>query len=447
MFRRKGIVKHYRRAKRHSLSARLLLLYIVMSVLFVVLVGGIIGVGFKHNFRETIRPHLIQYLEYVQADIGSPPDLEKAKKIAERLSVEVFIQDSQQTWSSSGRRVNLGDVHLHREFVENGVIYRAGEQDGREYLVIKHPHYTIGFSLENPEQGFGFSHVIPILLLILLLIVFYHATKRIFRPIETIEQGIRRIGDGDLAHRIEVNRRDELGMLAASINTMAQDIQRMLEAKRQLLLAISHELRSPITRAKVSVAMLEDEKQRSEIDRDLNEVERLIEELLETERLSSQHRILNTSTVNLVHLIKELLTEKFSGQPIEAVFSDSEIHLDIDAARIKLLIKNLLDNALRYNPAGERPVQLLMNVTENKVTIEVHDFGEGIDEQHLPHLMEPFYRVDPSRRRETGGYGLGLYLCRMIAEAHRGKLEIESRKGHGTSVKVSLPRSARSVNA
>jgi len=441
MLRREGFVKHYRRAKRHSLSARLLWLYIFMSVLFVVLVGGIIGMGFKHNFRETIRPHLVQYLEYIQADIGSPPDLKKAKSIAERLSVEIFIQDGQQTWSSSARQVNLNHIDLHRKFVENSVIYQTGEFQGREYLVIKHPDYTIGFSVENPEQGFTGAHAVSILLLIVLLIAFYHATKRLFRPIETIEKGIRRIGDGDLTHRIEVNRQDELGMLATSINTMAQDIQRMLEAKRQLLLAISHELRSPITRAKVSVAMLEDEKPRSEIDRDLNEVERLIEELLETERLSSQHRILNTSTVNLVNLIKELLAEKFADQPVETVFPDSAIRLDIDVARIKLLIKNLLDNALRYNPADERSVQLVMNATEKEVTIEIRDFGEGIDEQHLPHLMEPFYRVDPSRRRETGGYGLGLYLCRMIAEAHRGKLEIESQKGQGTTVKVTLPRS------
>jgi signal transduction histidine kinase len=179
----------------------------------------------------------------------------------------------------------------------------------------------------------------------------------------------------------------------------------------------------------------------------LNEVERLIEELLETERLSSQHRILNVSTVNLVKLIEELLAKQFDGQPIEADFPDSDILLDVDPARIKLLIKNLLDNALRYNPAGKRCVQLSVGATEKEVTIDVRDFGEGIDEQHLSHLMEPFYRVDPSRRRETGGYGLGLYLCRMIAEAHRGKLTIESQKGQGTSVRVTLPRRMTSANS
>ena len=437
----------YRRRIKHSLSARLLWLYITMSILFVLLVGGIIGGGFKHNFRETIRPHLIQYLEYVQADIGSPPDVEKAKKITERLPVEIFIQDAHRTWSSSARLVNLNDISFHREFVENGITYQTGELGDREYLVIRHPDYMIGFSIEHPEQDYSVLHVIPILLLIALLVVFYHATKRIFRPIETIEQGIRKIGDGDLEHRIVVCRQDELGMLANSINTMAQDIQRMLEAKRQLLLAISHELRSPVTRAKVSVAMLEDEKQRSDIDRELNEVERLIEELLETERLSSQHRILNTSSVDLVNLIKELLAEKFDGKPIEVNMPDSEIRLDIDAARIKLLIKNLMDNALRYNPSGGHPAQLSMTVTDKEVTIQVRDFGEGIDEQHLPHLTEPFYRVDPSRRRETGGYGLGLYLCRMIAEAHGGKLQIESQKGQGTKVTVTLPRRVSTVRA
>jgi signal transduction histidine kinase len=437
-------VNHGRHIK-HSLSARLLWLYIIMSVLFVVLVGGIIRTGFKHNFQESIRPHLIQYLEYVQADIGSPPDKQKAKRIAEKLSIGIVIQDGQQTWSSNASSIDIKDIDLHREFAENDIIYQTGELNGREYLVIKQPHYTMAFSVKIPERGFTSSHAISILLLIVLLVGFYRATKRIFRPIATIEQGIRRIGNGDLAHRIEVNRQDELGMLATSINTMAQEIQRMLEAKRQLLLAISHELRSPITRAKVSVAMLEDEKPRTEIDHDLNEVERLIDELLESERLSSQHRILNNSTVNLVDLINELLKKEFDDQPIEMYFPDSDITLDVDAARIKLLIKNLLDNALRYNPTDERHVQLVINVTDKEVGIEVRDFGEGIDEHHLSHLMEPFYRVDPSRRRETGGYGLGLYLCRMIAEAHHGKLEIQSQKGQGTSVKVTLPRGTSSV--
>jgi signal transduction histidine kinase len=112
--------------------------------------------------------------------------------------------------------------------------------------------------------------------------------------------------------------------------------------------------------------------------------------------------------------------------------------MDIDAARIKLLLKNLLENAVRHTPEGSPPPEIRLGVEKDHVEITVTDRGSGIDATHLPHLTEPFYRVDPSRQRETGGYGLGLYLCRMIVQAHGGKMGIESDKGKGTEVKVRL---------
>jgi signal transduction histidine kinase len=113
--------------------------------------------------------------------------------------------------------------------------------------------------------------------------------------------------------------------------------------------------------------------------------------------------------------------------------------LDVDTARIKLLLKNLLDNAIRHTPDGARAPEIQLMLDKQQALITVSDHGKGIQARHLLHLTEPFYRVDPSRQRETGGYGLGLYLCRMIAEAHDGQLEIESAVGEGTRVMVKLP--------
>jgi signal transduction histidine kinase len=112
---------------------------------------------------------------------------------------------------------------------------------------------------------------------------------------------------------------------------------------------------------------------------------------------------------------------------------------DVDAARIKLLLKNLLENAVRHTPDNALPSELRLCLNERNALITVIDHGVGVDAHHLPYLTEPFYRVDPSRQRETGGYGLGLYLCKMIAEAHGGKLVIESTPGKGTTVLVKLP--------
>ena len=267
----------------------------------------------------------------------------------------------------------------------------------------------------------------------------YVATRRLFAPIKTIHEGVERFGAGDLTHRIEIRRHDELGSLAASTNAMADEIQRMLDAKRQLLLAISHELRSPLTRAKVAVELLPDPQQQQELNRDLDEMEKLIEELLETERLSTGHQVLHKRPVSLNALIQELIETRFSGQSVTLELPDEEIGISADAPRLRLLLKNLLENALHHTPEQTPAPRLNLYSEGDQITIQIRDFGVGIEERHLPHLMEPFYRVDPARQRETGGYGLGLYLCRVIAEAHGGNLAIASTPGTGTTITITLP--------
>lgn len=220
---------------------------------------------------------------------------------------------------------------------------------------------------------------------------------------------------------------------------MADDIQRMLDAKRQLLLAISHELRSPLTRAKVAVELLDDAQQRTGIHRDLNEMEKLIEELLETERLSARHAALNKKRVSLNQLARAVIDESFAAHAIKLEVPESDIIAEVDDVRVRFLLKNLFDNALRHTPAGSPPPELHLEQRDHHAVLIISDHGTGIEAQHLPHLSEPFYRADAARLRETGGYGLGLYLCRAIAEAHGGTLRIDSEPGQGTRVQVSLP--------
>jgi len=295
--------------------------------------------------------------------------------------------------------------------------------------------YTFSVPIVPVEQRLW----LPLGALLLVLAALYYATRALFRPIDGIQAGVERIGAGELEHRLDVPRRDELGDLARSINGMADEIRRMLEAKRELLLAISHELRSPLTRAKVAVALLEDAGQRAEITGELDELAQLIEELLETERLASPHRVLDRRPVSLNALVDEVLASFFAGRAVQRDFPALEVRAEVDAPRIKLLLKNLLDNALRHTPAGALPPEVMLQQASNEIALTVRDHGGGIAPEHLPHLTEPFYRADPSRRRETGGYGLGLYLCRVIAEAHGGALAIDSAPGRGTAVRVILP--------
>jgi signal transduction histidine kinase len=426
--------------RRHSLSGKLILLFIVMAVAFVILVGGGIRQAFQGHFKDNIRPHITQYLEYVNADIGTPPDRARAQELAERLNLEIQIVDSKGHWSSSGRLSTIDDLKIERGFFINGKQYFHAEDDKQHYLMARDGENTLLFNVPNlRDQHKGIKGWYPIIILLLLLMVLYHATRRLFAPLNTIKEGVQKFGAGYMDHRIHLKRKDELGELANSFNTMADDIQQMLDAKRQLLLAISHELRSPLTRARVAVELLDDDDKKAPIVQDIHEMESLIEELMETERLSSRHTKLNKAECDIVELVNEMVAANFDVAGITTLLPETAVKVDVDAARIKLLLKNLLENALRHTPEASQAPEIQLSADKENVLITVSDHGNGIEAMHLPHLTEPFYRVDPSRQRETGGYGLGLYLCRMIAEAHGGELQIDSVAGKGTRVTVRLP--------
>ena len=430
-----------KRVRRHSLSGKLILLFIIIAVVFVMLVGSGIRHTFQQHFKDNIRPHITQYLEYVKADIGTPPDQTRAQELADRLKIEIQIFDSENSWSSSGKLTSTENLEVERDFIIDGNYFSyVQDKADRHYLMARDGDATLLFNVTNVrDQRKGFKGWIPLVILLLILLVLYHATRRLFSPLDSIKAGVQKFGAGDIEHRININRNDELGELADSFNTMADDIQQMLDAKRQLLLAISHELRSPLTRTRLAAEMLEDGNNKAQIIRDIKEMETLIEELMETERLSSRHTKLNKTQCDIVALINDVVQTWYKNAGIVIQLPEAAAMLDIDLARIKLLLKNLLDNAVTHTHEGSLPPKITLTLEHNYAVVTVIDHGKGIELQHLPNLTEPFYRVDPSRQRETGGYGLGLYLCKMIIEAHDGELEIESNIGAGTHVMVKLP--------
>lgn len=426
--------------RRHSLSGKLVVLFIITAIAFVSLVGLSIGNAFRSHFQDTVRPHLLRYMQYIQADIGVPPNLARAAQLADELDVEIHIHGPDGAWSSNATALDLTHMHVHRRFTSNNVDFEFGTWDDREYLIAHLPQYALALgTTATRERGPWHWRVVPLIVLLVILVLLYHGTRKLFAPIEILKTGLARIGTGDLAHRIDIKRRDEFGDLARSVNSMADDIQRMLDAKRQLLLAISHELRSPLTRAKVAVELLDDAQQRTGLSRDLNEMEKLIEELLETERLSARHDVLNKKPVSLNQLARAVVNEAFAGQAIKLSVPEHDITAEVDEVRVRLLLRNLIDNALRHTPADSPPPELHLEQSGRNAVFTVKDHGPGIESQHLPHLSEPFYRADAARLRATGGYGLGLYLCRVIAEAHGGTLHIDSEPGQGTRVRVGLP--------
>jgi len=423
-----------------SLFLRLILIFMVAGILLLVTLGHIIGDSFSKHVRSTFMDHISHYSDYIIRDIGTPPDTAKARQITQSINTELAITGGELQWFSSPLPVEVSRLDFK-------------QLPGRDIGIHHDRSLWIARKIKNDYQYYFYhkkmmSHGMPAgkkasfwIIIVLFLILCYLAVRHLFKPIAWIKEGARRIGEGDLDYRLPENRRDELGILSIHINKMANEIKKMLEAKRQLLLSISHELRSPLTRARMSLEFVKDKKARDDISEDINEMDGLINSLLESEKLKASHSPLDMKDVDVNEWLKGNLEELFPGRardlrisPLQELFK-----VRMDPLRMRLLLKNLVENALRYTPEPSLPVEVSLRLEDEVLVLEIKDRGKGISPEHLEQITEPFFREDASRERKTGGHGLGLYLCRLIAEAHGGRLHIESEPGKGTAVRVLLP--------
>ncbi len=425
-----------------SLSFRLLILFFLFAVGILLAIRFAIGVALDSQFKENIRPHVAQYLSYIRKDIGEPPSIERAKLLTETLPIDIAIVFDNERWTSLESPIDFELLKFHRHKRRHDLAVEMARHDNRFILKTLAQNHQLYLILpERPRFRESILAIsLTVGLIVLLIYICYRIIRWLFRPVTDIQVGVANYSRGDFDHQIPVRRNDDLGVLVGRINNMGSDIKNMLDAKRQLMLGVSHELRSPVTRAKVNVALLPDSIYKEAIDNDLSEMEAMVNELLESERLNTSHRTLDLVSTDLLKLIHDVVDEGFAE---EKVFIESQVDspkLMLDIKRIKLLLRNLIANAIRYSQASERPPKILLSATANELVMSVVDYGKGISEEHIVHLTEPFYRTDSARARHTGGYGLGLYLCRLIAEAHSGELKIKSQEGVGTTVSLYFPK-------
>ncbi|MCG8098321.1 MAG: HAMP domain-containing protein, partial [Candidatus Thiodiazotropha taylori] len=243
---------------RHRLSIRLIVLFIIISILIIFVLNTGFRYGIRDEFKHLAEPHLVEYVDHLQQQIGTPPDILAASALAERLSIDIQISSPGERWSSSGDFLDEESLDFHQHQLSSGRIVEVSHQASRFIMRLQEGNIT---ALYVTKQKFNSSQLpliasITIAVVLLLIALTYHFVRRLFLPIETIRQGVANFGSGDLKYRIKLQRKDELGELAHSVNTMADEIQEMLEAKRQLLLAISHELRSPLTRVRLNAELV-----------------------------------------------------------------------------------------------------------------------------------------------------------------------------------------------
>ena len=432
-----------RHALAHSLRVRLMTLFVLLALAM----AGTFLLGMQYalsmGWRDAARPLVVDYVDRLAAEIGSPPSLERATALVARLPLSVHIRGPVVNWRSNpdapdfdhgrnaGKRWNSDEPRF----------FERSTADGHRIL--------FGVDVKAWHDRPRFVGWATLALLLAFTALAYARVRRMLRPLDDIRAGAMRFGAGDFTQPIAVRRPqkpDELGELAATINTMGADIHRMLDAKRGLLLAISHELRSPLTRARLNTELLPEtpelQASREALLRDLALMRDLVTGLLESERLASPHAALQLEPTELGSLVREVIQEMSASNPAAqrvTVEASPDLPLQaLDRARMRLLLRNLLDNALRHSADSAPPPEVTLSAQGQGVTLVVRDHGPGVEESVLPHLAEPFYRPDTARTRAAGGVGLGLYLCKLVAQAHGGSFS--ARNAHpGLEVSVSLP--------
>lgn len=421
------------------------------KLLLVLLAAGICidlsVTGFMQQMVEKNKPakqkNIIHHLTYIVQEIGHPPDFERAKKVAQQLTFNIRYESPTQTWSTSESLSPLPPIKLQsaKEYPD----FQMGEDRGRRFFIFNQGEGRFIFEL---GRGFDWDLLDMgavlrlVALLSMILAAAYLSIRWILSPVRGLTEGVREVGKGNLDYRLSLKRSDELGELAQAFNAMAERIRTMLRAKEQLMLDVSHELRSPLTRMKVALESLPEGYIKKSIEEDVVEMETMVAEVLQTARSHYMHGQLNLQRVNLAELLRGVLSS-FNGQPpgIEAGTLPDRIELSVDPDRVKSVFKNVLENAVKYSCNISKPLKVSMENRKPYVVVRVQDNGIGIPEDELPFIFEPFYRVDKSRSKDTGGYGLGLSLCKTVMEAHHGKIEVESAAESGTTVSLFFPDS------
>jgi signal transduction histidine kinase len=427
----------YLQSRWQSLVFRLLFYFLLSMLTLAVILAGSFAKRLKPHVQNEILPNVERYIEYLIDDIGDPPDLSIAQQLADQLPFEVRIEGQGVDWTSSPKLKAIAGYEFEPAPHPYDNVYLSHHRRD-QYLLIQKQGYQYLFAVDNSfRRGSERRHGVLFLLLGSVLLLLYLLIRRMFKPIQAMSEQVGKIGAGDLTQDIETDGKGELGMLAEGINRMSARIKVMLESKSALLLAISHELRSPITRMRVNLELLAESEIQQKLINDIREMETLIASILESEKLNAGHAPLMLSRCEMLGLVEEVIKAHPCRNRIKTRLSPVE--LEIDQLRMKLLIKNLIDNACHYTIDDQEEVEISLSHNQKNVNIEVRDRGVGIKTEDIPKVTEPFFRPDSSRQRDTGGYGLGLYLCKLIVDAHGGQIVIESEPGNGTKVIVILP--------
>jgi signal transduction histidine kinase len=263
----------------------------------------------------------------------------------------------------------------------------------------------------------------------------YAVARTITRPLADLAAAAESVGRGARVPLRETGAR-ELREATRAFNTMQERLHRYLDSRTSVLSAMSHDLRTPLTRLKLRTESLDDDALRERFNADLDEMQRMITGALNLFRGMNHDEPLHT--VDIAALVAELEREFAELGTRVAVTGTAAKPLLVRPTALKRCLGNLLTNAAKY---GSNPA-IAIEDSASELVIRVLDDGPGIPAEMLEQVFEPFFRLESSRNADTGGVGLGLSIARDIAQGHGGSLTLRNRAPHGLEAIVRLPRPA-----
>ena len=458
----------------HSIKFRFTLWYLlVLAVLLTALSAGVyfyLSRSLYQSLDDSLELRSTQLVSF-PAILESIEQGEFQEELGEIVILYFYADNQSVEWSPPGISIPLSNKFISQAINGTGLFttIQTAEDEGLRLLAVPvnlgPPGPTpsippsllvIGRSTRQIDQALhGLVRTLVIAAPLALALAAgggIFLARRALKPVDKIAQTAQKIGEGDLSQRINVNTKDELGRLAATLNEMIGRLEKAFQRQKQFTSDASHELRTPLAVIEAeSTLALQKERPPSDYRQSLEIVSRgarqmssLIDQLLTLARADAGKEQWNFAEVELGKLITNLSID------VEVLCQEKGLSFQLgqtqdlvvkgDEARLRELFMNLLDNAIRYTSAPGT-ISLSLRREGQMAVVAITDTGIGIPAEDIPFIFERFYRVDKSRSRAEGdsGLGLGLAICRHIVEAHGGKMEVESQVGAGSTFSVWLP--------
>jgi signal transduction histidine kinase len=281
------------------------------------------------------------------------------------------------------------------------------------------------------------------------LIITYFLSQRISSPLRTLAATANKLGKGDFTQRVQIESRDEVGKLATTFNSMASDIERIEKLRRDMVADVAHELRTPLSNVAGYLEAIRDDVVKPDtatiasLSEEVDLLSRLVDDLQELALADAGELKLVRQPEDMAQLIEQsvkAIQVKAANKNLD-VSTEIPANLppvNIDYHRISQVLRNLLANAIAHTANGGK-INISAVPLDKYINIRVSDNGEGIPAEDLPNMFERFYRVDKSRARHAGGYGLGLTIAKRLIEAHGGTIGVESELGKGSCFSFTIP--------